>query len=273
MPEYNFHANAIGVGGTLTFGGRRVTIPSAAASVLSPAGGEGYAVAEAYDANGVAFTRAESRVVGAEIGDGIFYTYADVMVTNFTVFDRLNIPRLRIAMMNAQMTSVRNVEMPESQFEVRLSYRGIAIDGVEIEPAIDIDLCGASTFAEVTEALNRDPEGAVRRFGETAVANAENTRTLEGSLVKSLHGPDGAVVHGCALRVPNVGLARLGEFSFQPGDRKLRLLRLKLKSGPFALAFSTGAAANEADAESGGGDEGDIVSGALEGNGTPPTGG
>lgn len=278
MSGYEFHANALGVGGALTFGGRRTTIPSAASAVLSPAGGEGYAVSENYDANGVSYSRAESRVVGAEIGAGIFYTYADVLITNLTVFDALNIPRLRIASMGAQMTSTRSPGMSESQFEVRLSYRGIHVDGADHEAIVDLKLCNAATFEDATEVIEGDVPGFASSFGvgepvlETALANVDTTQTLNGALVRHFCAPDGTVIRtGCSLPVPNVGQAHFGEFIFKPGDRKVKLFRLQVGPGNGSVPVFFAAGAGEAEAF--GGDGGVVVLGALEGNGSPPTGG
>lgn len=267
MSGYCFHANVLAVGGAVMFGNKRATIPSLASVVLPSSGGEGYAVSDGYDENGVAFTRAESRVVGAEIAEGIFYTYSDVLITNFTVFDRLNIPRLRIALMGAQMTTTRNLEMEESQFELRLSYRGIVIDGAEVEPVLDVALCNAATFGDVATTLNHDLEGYAERFGiaapslQTALANVGASQSLHGALVRGFRTPEGALTTGCALPVPNVGRAHFGEFTFKPGDRRVKLFRLKVQSGM------------PGGAESIGGDEGEVVGGSLEGNGTPPVGG
>jgi len=284
MSGYEFHANALGVGGVVSFGGRKTTIPSAASAVLSPGGGEGYGLSENYDANGVSWDRAESRVIGTEIGNGIFYTYTDVLITNLAVYDPLNIPRLRIAMMGLQMATTRNPGTSDSQFEVRLSYRGINVDGADHEPMVDVALCSAPTFKDVATALNGDPGGYALRFGieppeklQEALEKVEDacnpTQRFSGALVRQFSAPDGTVTTGCALPVPNVGTAHFGEFIFKPGDRRLRLLRLNVQAGfgrPLFMAQGGEGVPQAFIAESTGGDNGDIVFGAVEGNGSPP---
>lgn len=252
MSEYLFHANALGVGGVVTSGNRRNVIPSHAAVVLSAAGGVGHAAAGSYDDHGVSFSSATTNVVGAEIANGILETYADVLITDFAVYDALGFPRLQIARMQAQMTSTRNLQLNESEFNVQLSYSGININGGDVEPDLDIQLCGAATFNDAANALGA-PAGV---------------QAVSGSLVKGFRPPGSTAVTspGCVLPIPNVGRAHFAEFEFKPGDRRLRLLRVKLQSGAIELAV----AGDGAVAESTGGDGGYIVAGAVEGNGSPP---
>jgi hypothetical protein len=251
MSEYLFHANALGVGGAVTYNGRRTVIPSHAGVVLSAGGGHGSGRSENYDDNGVSFSLAETHVKGSEIAAGIFETITDVRIHDFTIYDRDDVPRLRIGTMEAWMRSMRSLADSESQFEVRLTYGGISVDGSELEPLIDISLCSAPTFAAVTTALPA-PAG---------------TLTATGTLVRGFH-PPGAVVlstAGCELAVPSVGRAVFGEFEFKQDYRRVRLLRVKLNSGGVVELTNSGARTATV-----GGDDGYIVAGAVEGNGSPP---
>jgi hypothetical protein len=277
MSEYLFHANALGVGGAVTSGNRRNVIPSHAAVVLSAAGGYGSSTSENYDENGVSFSLAKTTVVGGEIAPGIFQTYADVLITDFTVYDQLNFPRLRIAKMKGEMTSTRNVDLDESHFDVHLTYSGINVDGVVVEPLLDIELSGAATFGDVARTLSTDLAGYANRFGiaplqlQSALTAPAGAQSVSGALVKGFRPPGSTTLtsSGCVLSIPNVGRANFGEFEFRPGDRRIRMLYLKLQqSRPFELALDAGAGALASAAPAGGG--GFVVAGAVEGNGSPP---
>ena len=262
MSRYDYHANAVGFGGVLTSANNsRTVIPSLASVALSPAGGEAYAVAENYCANGFAFSRAESRVVGAEVGSSIFTTFAEVFITNFTAFDAFNIPRLRIAMMGAQVISTRNLSSQESEFKVRARFDGINVDGVDLDAEIDGRLCDAPTIDDVVEALRGDAGESEQEVLNLALTNP-NVQ-LTGSLVKGWSLPEVAQ-RGGKLPIPRLGTAHFGEFRFDRGRRRVNLVRLEL--GHNSLFFAApGAVALE---EGGGG--GNVIGGSVEGNGSPP---
>jgi len=273
MLGYNFHANALGLGGVLRSGGVKTSLPSLASVVLAPTGGNGSAVVENYNANGISFTRAESRVFGSEVSDTIYTTHSDVYITNLTIFDRL-----RIALMSATLSSTRDVNLPDSSFEINLVYRGISIDGAEIIPILDGTLSGSPTFRDVQAALNSNVNEYASRFGMTPTAlldvieNPSPREPISGALVRDFTVPNGvALTHsGHAVDVPGVGRAHFGEFLFKPGQRQVSLLRIKIGSGP-ATGDTDGR--NFSVLSSGGGDDGDLTGGYLEGNGSPPTGG
>jgi len=245
MSEYLFHANALGVGGAVMFGGRQSDIPSQAATVLSTGGGRGSARSDGYNDNGVSFSSAETHVAGNEILPGVFQTIAEVQIHNFTVYDQHDFPRLRIGTMYARMTSTRNVDLTEPKFELTLNYDGINVDGNFLDAFVNVELRDAPTFGDVSSIL-AVPEGA---------------QTITGGLVKGFHPPGDRLMltsQGCELPIPHVGLARFGEFEFRPGYRRVRMFRLKLQPG------------GSSGPESLGGDGGFVVAGAVEGNGSPP---
>ena len=263
MERYAFHASALGLGGVLSSGNAQTVIPSLASVALAPTGGEGSAVVENYNQHGISFSRAESRVVGTEVSDGVFTTYADVFITNLNVFNRL-----RIALMGATVTSTRNLADGESQFDVRLMYRGVSVDANEVVPLLDFDLCNAPTYGAFVNTLRGDMNRFAESFGvepqalQTAVAATNVQDPIGGTLVRGFQVPQGAAVAAQsrgAIVVPNVGIAHFGEFLFKPGRRRVSLLRMKL----FARG---GESMLEAD-----GDGGSVTGGSVEGNGTPPT--
>lgn len=244
MSEYLFHANALGVGGVVTYGGRRKIIPSHAGAVLSAGGGHGSGRSINYDDNGVSFSLAETEVNGRETA-GLFETITHVKIDDFTVYDRDDVPRLRIGSMEAWMSSTRSLADSESQFKVILTYEHISVDGLEVQPNVNISLCSAPTFSAARTALAA-PAGAL---------------VVNGALVTGFNPPAAVAIStatGCELMVPSVGRAVFGEFEFKPDYRRVRLLRLKLGSSVMSLASSIG------------GDDGYIVAGAVEGNGSPP---
>jgi hypothetical protein len=196
---------------------------------------------------------------------------------DFRVYDRHDFLRLGIWSMTAQMTSTRNLDDPgESHFKVNLTYEGINVDGVDFKPLLDIELCDAPTFGDVATTLNSDLIGYASRFGvepldlETALTSPAGAQTVSGALVKGF-GPKGSTAltsTGCRLPIPQVGSAHFGQFEFRPGDRRVRMLYLKLRSG--AIEVTAGGGVRAFGEPTGGDDDGYVVAGAVEGNGSPP---
>lgn len=282
-PFYSFNGSAVALGAVLKSGGVKTVIPSQASVALAPTGGEGSSIVENFNAHGISFTRAESRVYGSDLGDGIFTTYTDVYVTNLNIFDRL-----RIALMTATISSTHNLNLGESTFDVRTSYRGIAVDDEEIVPEYDLALSSAPTYSDVLRTLKGDLKGYSKRwnakqeFLERAVKDEKPQDPIRGSLVKDLKVSRKLEKHAAhAVRIPGVGRAHFGEFLFKPGRRRVNLVRINLGNivpppdedpKPLAL-LRRRAAAQPMVLQAGGGEEGDLTVGSVEGNGTPPTGG
>ncbi|HEX2122598.1 MAG TPA: hypothetical protein VHL59_13240 [Thermoanaerobaculia bacterium] len=271
MSGYDFHANALGVGGLFKSGGVTTSVPSLASVVLPSTGGEGSAVVENYSRNGVEFTYAASRVVGSQVSDEVYSTYADVLITNLTLFEKF-----RIAFMQASVSSTRNVNLPDAQFEVRAMFRGIQVGDEEIIPSFDIDLCNAPTYLDFANMVQGRLTDYATAFGHepTALENAVKTRKpVRGTLASAVHGRRLGPIRreGTAIRVPTLGKVHLAEFLFQPGRRRVTLLRLELDKHAIAPpGFGDSDVQNFAP---GGGfaspDSGDISLASVEGNGSP----
>jgi len=268
MAGYSFNASAIGLGAVLKSDGIPTVIPSLASVALAPTGGEGSSVVENYNHLGISFTRAESRVFGAQVSDDIYITQSDVYITNLNIRDRL-----RIAVMALTLSSTRNVTEPDSMFDVRVTYRGISVDDAEVVPHLDLGLCEAPRYSDVLTMLNEDRPGYAELFGiqettlQNVIADPSPSEPLSGTLVKNLSVPPGIelVCSGHKVAVPGVGLAHFGEFLFKPGRRRVNLLRISFGDTPVSQ-FANAVLAT-------GGDEGgDLTAGSAEGNGTPPTG-
>lgn len=266
LDYYSFNASALGLGGVLSSGGVKTTIPSLASVALAPTGGEGSAVVENYNAHGISFTRAESRVFGTEVSANIYTTYSDVYITNLSVLDRL-----KIALMTATLSSTRDLNSSESSFDVRIAYRGIAVDGQEVIPTLDATLCAAPTFDAVQSTLSRNLVEYANRFGMTsdalvrAMGNPLNP--IGGTLMQRFDAPAGITLaqNQTAIDVPGVGRAHFAEFLFKPGRRRINLLRIKIGSGVPDLDNGR---SNIVLMDTG--PMGDITGGSVEGNGSPP---
>ena len=262
MSSYVYNASALGLGGVLTSGNNRTVIPSIASVALSPSGGEGSVTAESYNANGIAFDRATSHVVGAEVTPGVFQTYAEVFISNFRVSDAFNFPRLRIASMSAQVTSTRNLTSNESQFYVLTTFSGINLDCMYIEPLIDENLTNAHTFGEVVNTLSGDVEDYENRFAlepgvlQQALATNNGLVPLSGTLVRDWSRD--LPCHGRALKIPRLGRVHFAEFIFKPGRRRINLLRVEVNPTEGSEGVLEG------------GGNGDVTGGTVEGNGSPP---
>lgn len=267
MSGYDFHANALGLGGLFKTNGVTTSIPSVASVALASTGGEGSAVAENYNQSGVQFTRAESRVVGSRLSDEVYSTYTDVFITNLTLFEKL-----RIALMHATISSTRNVNLPDAQFEVRAMFRGIQIGDEEIIPSLDIDLCNAPTYTDFANMVTgpRLPELA-QAFGHDPKALSDAVKAqkpVRGTLASAVHGRKKGLIRreGTAIRVPKLGKVHLAEFIFKPGQRRVTLLRLELDNRAILPP-------DPSDDLFGGfvgsPDSGDLSIASVEGNGSP----
>src|SRR5437763_10944550 len=82
--HHQFHAQAIAIGGDA---------PSAGAVALAPAGGEGNASVEHYDANGIRFDQAVTSVRGTDDGHTAVTT-AVVTLRNIDILGRIHIDEM-----------------------------------------------------------------------------------------------------------------------------------------------------------------------------------
>ncbi|MBV8517203.1 MAG: hypothetical protein JO197_07350 [Acidobacteria bacterium] len=286
--DFTFNASAIGVGGLLTNGSTATAIPSLASVALAPTGGEGFSEETNYNRHGVSFTKAESRVVGQKIAAGTYATYVDVLISNFAVRGRL-----KVGMMQASMTSIRNIHEDDSRFEFRASYRGLSIDDHEVVPELDLDLLGCSTYDDFRRRLSAAPADFAKRFGYgtapalTKALKSQTRPAISGTLVKSL-SPAGKLkaqtsiaITGHRILVPDFGSVNLAEFLFKPGRRRVSLVRIDFDerfAAPPAAAPDAAPVAKAfmplvlQDGGTGGGGGGSLTGGSVEGNGStiPP---
>ncbi|MDQ3282635.1 MAG: hypothetical protein M3Q69_14635 [Acidobacteriota bacterium] len=229
--DYTFNASALGVGGYFTRNGRRVLVPSLASVALPPGGGEGWAREQNYDRDGIAFTHAESRVVGYETSPGIYTTYSDILVTNLSVLNRV-----RVAMLQATVTSTRDIGCPEPKFELHAVYRGVEIDGIEVIPRIDINVCQSSNYLSLAQnalpaiAACDARSLALAQKRQLAISRGEPIRTSIISDIEANHQDAQALLanrHRNVLDVQGLGRIHFGELLVKPGRRRVNLLRFE----------------------------------------------
>ena len=304
--SYSYNASAIGLGGTIRKGNRTTVVPSLASVCLASAGGEGSACVENYYKDDISFSRAESRVAGYSVARGFrgrrHYTYADVFISNLKIFDRL-----KIALMQATVTSTRDIDsdnpftelLPDStRFSVRVIYRGIEVDGEEVVPDVDWDLCHAETYDNFTRLLkSREhvPAGIKNLLGGGAeqavqapeVIDAETAATelirRRPQVVVDRDRPpiSGPLVSfpgkGNGLKLGQFGKARFGDLIVKPDRQRVSLLRLNLDSDwipsspdsttqRFSLALNS---TTDDGSDGGDGGGGDVTSGDGGSNGVP----
>lgn len=245
-PTYAYNASAVGLGGVIHQGRKTTVVPSIASVCLASAGGEAYNSVDNYDRDDIAFTRAQTRVSGyatpiaGNLGARRFFTYADVLVSNLRIFDRI-----RIAFMQATVTSSRDVVSPDpftelcpdqSRFNVRLFYHGVEIDGEEVAPDVDMELCHAGSYADTLRVLRGHPDlaPAIRQIVEEFDApeamdlDARNRRhkpAVNAPLV-TVRGKG----TGNRVDLRKFGRARFGELLIKPDRQRVSLLRLSLDS-------------------------------------------
>jgi hypothetical protein len=271
MSDFMYNASALGLGGVIdNADGTRTIISSLASVALAPTGGEGCAVVENYShCSGISFSRAESRVVGYETADEQHTTYTDIFVTGLSVFERF-----KVALMQVTMTSTHNATDTDSTFDLRAMYRGIEVDGEEIIPAIDFELCSASTYDDfANRMLNRYSTAEQFAVKETELTEAlvQRRAPFVGSIVTGLHARDKSLVpngKGNKLFVPGIGTVRFGEFLVKPGRRRINLLRFTFGNLQMHEQPMNGRAMLLNDSTTSGGG-GSLTVGSGDGNGVP----
>jgi hypothetical protein len=224
--KFTFNASAIGLGGVITEGSSRV---------------------ENYCVNGISFSRAETRVIGYETSEDVFTTTTDILLTNLNIRDRL-----KVALMQATITSTRRMESDDSEFNLHALYRGIELDGEEVEPILDVDLCSgpcgkASTYDDFVKKfggqISRNAIDSGVENEDLQKALTSNVVPMPGTLVTSTqmrrHGKVVAYP-GNRVAVEGLGSAFLGELLVKRGRRRVNLLRFDF--GPGNSALNAGAA-------------------------------
>jgi hypothetical protein len=269
--DFMYNASALGLGGVIdNADGTRTIISSLASVALAPTGGEGCAIVENYShCSGISFSRAESRVVGYETADEQHTTYTDIFVTGLSVFERF-----KVALMQVTMTSTHNATDTDSSFDLRAMYRGVEVDGEEIIPAIDFELCSASTYDDFANKMLRNRPEVARQFAvkETELTEAlvQRRAPFVGSIVSSLYSRKDSLVRGNGNKVfvPGIGTARFGEFLVKPGRRRINLLRFTFGNPEMHEQPMNGRAMLLSDTTLAGGG-GSLTVGSGDGNGVP----
>lgn len=211
--EYTFDASVLGLGGYYERGGEQKLVPSIASVVLAPTGGEGWSSATNYDDGDIAFTHAESRVRGYKTSDGYFTTISDIYITNLRMFNKVS-----VALMQATVTSTRNLsrDVDEAEFQLQALYRGIDVDGTDVVPAVDVEVCHASYSsllgnANLTALQPLTPADPVR----SSIVNDLKHNAPEDVLKK--HGKN-------VLEVPGFARLKFGDLVAKRGRRRVNLL-------------------------------------------------
>lgn len=241
--DYEYHASALGLGGVLKqANGATTIVPSLASVALAPTGGEGFSEIMNYYRDGVSFSSARSRVTGYDSGYQTFTTTSDIYVTNLNLFDRV-----KVAILQTNVSSTRNVDkgdesiqeskLDSAAFRMHAMIRGLSIDGVEVVPELDLDLCDCPTYAEFTKKIGDYAGTYANRFGvdeqQLRTSLAGEPKSVRASFVSEIkHGrPDKLGPRkGFKLPVKNFGHVHFGELIVKPGHRRVNLLRLEFDS-------------------------------------------
>lgn len=262
-PSYAYNASAAALGGVITSKkGRSTVVPTLASVCLSTAGGEASNSVENYCRDDISFAHAQTRVHGystpirGSVLSRRYFTYSDVVITKLQVFDRM-----KINFMQATVMSERVIEtgdpllelVPDlSRFSIRLFYHGVEIDGEDVVPDVDLELCHAGSYADFlrlmssrTEDLAEETQKLLATLGgaprEAALAPDEVLTVGKGHrretppvnaplLTLRGNGRDKEKVKGNRVKVPNFGRARFGEAIVKPDRQRVSLIRLSLDS-------------------------------------------
>jgi hypothetical protein len=218
--DYTFDASVLGLGGYYERDGEQKLVPSLASVVLAPSGGEGWSSATNYDDGDIAFTHAESRVRGYRTSDDYFTTISDIYLTNVRMFDKV-----RIALLQATVTSTRNLsrDVDEAEFQLQALYRGIDVEGNEVIPAVDVEVCHAS-YNRLLDNAN----SALTAGTTTALQPLTRQDPVRSSIVHDLKhtaSEDVLKKHGKnVLEVPGFARLKFGELIAKRGRRRVNLL-------------------------------------------------
>ena len=304
-PSYAYNASAIALGGVLRQGNQSIVIPTIGSVSLASAGGEAENRVDNYFRDDISFDRAETRVSGysAPFGAGLrrYTTYSEVTLKNLKIFDRLY-----VGFMKAIVTSTRiidpnaserilQLEPDSSEFSIRLLYENVVVDGEEVAPTADFELCHAGTYdkflqraATLSLGVPEDTDQSfeaikkVKQLREEKPVNDPVPPTPAAVVVPwhrppvnmplvRLQGPPGLVSpHGNRANVQSFGKARFGDAVIKPDRQRVALLRLTLDSGWQTTRPATDAGDFEAVANDG---TSSLISVLGDGNGGSLSGG
>jgi hypothetical protein len=186
--HHQFHAQAIAIGGD---------VPSAGAVALAPAGGEGNASVEHYDANGIRFDQAVSSVRGTDDGR-VAVTTAMVSLRNIDILGRIHIDEISARVVGRQSRGAAEAEITIDN----LRFRNVVVDGRQIVVRPD------------AARLNRTRTFARFRDGDDD-ALALSTNVITGG--------------DQTLEVPGIGTLYFAEVLVKPGERSVTMLRVEFE--------------------------------------------
>jgi hypothetical protein len=186
--HHQFHAQAIAIGGDA---------PSAGAVALAPAGGDGNASVEHYDANGIRFDQAVSSVRGTDDGR-VAVTTATMTLHNIDILGRIHIDEISARVVGRQTRGAAEAEITIDN----LRFKNVVVDGRQIVIRPDAArLNRARTFVGLR---NRDDD---------ALALSTNVVTAGDQ----------------TLEVPGIGVLYFAEVLVKPGERSVTMLRIEFE--------------------------------------------
>jgi hypothetical protein len=239
---FAFHANALAVGGLFTAPTRQI-ISSEGSMALAPTGGGGSVTIENYNFNNlnlITCDRIITSVSGNLDDDGVYRTSASIQLNNFNAFGRISASLVQ-ATVFSEHHHVANKRTAESEITFTAQFRGLSINGVAIEPVLDLDVFNQhATYDALHKHLEavdaRDPKRYLSTLGTTtteALANARDNQVLRSSLVNDVSKECNAGMNGLqrdnfTVHVRGFGRVYLGEVLIKKGRRRLNMLRVEL---------------------------------------------
>lgn len=263
-PSYAFNASAVALGGVIHKDSRSIVIPTVGSVSLASAGGEAENRVDNYFREDISFSRAETRVSGysAPLAAGSssrrYTTYSEVMLKNLKIFDRLEIGFMKAIVTSSRVLDtaapdpIMQLQPDRSEFSIRLFYENIVVDGEDVTPTADFELCHAGTYDQfleractIAEALPAHTDESfevaktVKGFLDGKPATTIATNSTADAVVPwhrppvnvplvTLQGPPGLVSN--AAKLPSFGRARFGDALIKPDRQRVALLRLRLDS-------------------------------------------
>ncbi|HEX6098452.1 MAG TPA: hypothetical protein VF432_19200 [Thermoanaerobaculia bacterium] len=241
---YDYNASALGLGGVLKHrNGSTTIIPSLASVALAPTGGEGFNEISNYDKDGVSFSNARSSVMGYDSGHRTFTTRSDVYITNLDLFGRLKAAILQTSVSSTREVlregDIRQQSNPDNaRFSMQAMIRGLTIDGIEIIPELDLELCESATYEQFTNRIGgRGVDAYAKQFGveknDLQTVLRSQVQPIRASFVRDLqHKPTDKFGprKGFKLPVKRFGHVHFGEMVVKPGRRRVNLLRIEFDS-------------------------------------------
>jgi hypothetical protein len=186
--HHQFHAQAIAIGGD---------VPSAGAVALAPAGGEGNATVEHYDANGIRFDQSVSSVRGTDDGR-VAVTTAVVSLRNIDILGRIHIDEISARVIGRQARGAAEADITIDN----LRFRNVVVDGRQIVVRPDAArLNRTRTFARF-----RDGDNDVLALSTNVITGGDQT-----------------------LEVPGIGTLYFAEVLVKPGERSVTMLRIEFE--------------------------------------------